>query len=90
MATIKNQQEKAISCHNVSETTALNTLPAGKWQHQIKTKGKKKYFGKKLSLLQTCFFLLEIFEVQLLLFSQVCSQEKQRMMELKKGSILSL
>ena len=90
MATIKNQQEKAIACHNVRETTALNVFPAGKWQHQIKARGKKKYFGKNLSLPQTCFFLLEIFEVQLLLFSQVCSQEKQRMMELKKGSLLSL
>lgn len=68
----------------------MNVLPAGKWQHQIKARGKKKYFGKKSSLPQTYFFLLEIFKVQLLLLSQFCSQEKQRMMELKKGLILSL
>lgn len=89
-AAIKNQQEKSVACHNVSKTTALNVLPAGKWQQQIKARGKKKYFGKNLSLPQTYFFLLEMFEVPLLLFSQVCSQEKQRMMELRKDSIPSL
>lgn len=33
MAAVKNQQEKATACHNVSETIALKALPAGKWQH---------------------------------------------------------
>lgn len=51
---------------------------------------KRSILEKNLSLPQIHFFLLEIFEVQLLLLSQVCSQEKQRMMELKKVSILSL